>query len=155
MPAHIQLHVYLFLMLCLGGWVYAIGRGGAVERCGALILIAGCLLTGIVAPPIGQHFHRMEVGIACVDLLILVALATLAVRSRRPWTIWMASLQAVDVLSHIPILLRPIVMPEAYTILQGLWAWPMMLLLITATYRHQQRRKRFTTDPSLPTSFVP
>jgi hypothetical protein len=60
----------------------------------------------------------------------------------------MTSMQAIEVLCHVPILLAPDVNRPAYMSLQALWAYPMVLLLIVAVRRHRLRLRRIGKDAS-------
>lgn len=152
---HAQLHNYLYAILFVLGIAYAAVRGGAPERVGAAILFIGNVLTILVASPWRDQFDRVETGIALVDALVLVGLVLLMMKANRVWPVWMTSVHGLGLLSHIPILLGPLVVPQAYTILQGLWGWPMIALLIGATRHHRLRIARNGTDISWRSSSVP
>ena len=150
-----QLHNYAYAILFLFGIVYACVRGGAPERVGAAIIFIGNVLTILVASPWHTHFDRVEVGMALVDGLMLIAFVPLMVKANRVWPIWMTSVHGLGFLSHIPILLNPLVVPQAYMILQGVWGWPMMALLIGGTRHHRLRIRRNGTDISWRSSLPP
>jgi len=103
----------------------------------------------ILAPsPSIDRFTHPEVGILIVDLLILSAFVMLALNAERYWTLWICSLQVIQVLSHIPIMLIPELLPQAYYIIAAIWVYPMLIVLTVGTYRHQQRLQRFGDDKS-------
>lgn len=152
---HAQLHNYLYAILFLFGLVYAAVRGGAPERVGAAIIFVGNILTILVASPWHTHFERVEVGMALVDGLVLAAFVPLMMKANRVWPIWVTSVQGLGFLSHIPILLGPLVLPQAYVILQGAGGWPIMALLIVGTRAHRLRIRRNGTDISWRSSLPP
>jgi hypothetical protein len=152
---HAQLHTYLYAILFLFGIVYAAVRGGAPERIGAAIIFIGNLLTIFVVSPWKTQFDSVEVGVALVDGLVLIAFVVLMMKANRVWPIWMTSVQGLGFLSHIPILLGPLVLPQAYVILQGAGGWPIMALLIGGTRAHRLRIRRNGTDISWRSSLPP
>jgi hypothetical protein len=152
---HAQLHNYLYAILFLFGIVYAAVRGGAPERVGAAIIFIGNILTILVVSPWQTQFDSVEVGVAVVDGLMLIAFVVLMMKANRVWPIWMTSVHGLGFLSHIPILLGPLVLPQAYVILQGMWGWPMMALLIGGTRAHRLRIRRNGTDISWRSSLPP
>lgn len=137
------LFFYFCLLACC---TYALWRGGAAERIGAGIFIAGFILTGVASWR--PNFRSIDVGIFTVDTLMMVAFLILATRSTRYWPIWMAALQAVQVAGHFSRLADQAMIPWVYAVAQALWSYPMMALLILATWRHHRRLKAFGTDSS-------
>ncbi len=152
---HAQLHNYLYAILFLFGIVYAAARGGPPERVGAAIIFIGNILTILVVSPWQTQFDSVELGIALVDGLMLIGFVVLMKKANRVWPVWMTSVHGMGFLSHIPILLGPEVVPQAYTILQGVWGWPMMALLIGGTRHHRLRIRRNGTDISWRSSLPP
>jgi hypothetical protein len=53
----------------------------------------------------------------------------------------------VEVAGHVARA-SPIVMPYAYATILAIWSYPMLLLLIAATFRHQRRIAKIGSDPS-------
>ena len=137
-----------FLALLIVVCFYSALRGGQPEKRAVVIFIVGIALT-FVAPSSSAHrFTHPEVGILIVDLVILSAFVMLALCAERFWTIWICSMQVIQVLSHIPIILIPELIPQAYYILTAIWVYPMLIVLTIGTYRHQQRLQRYGVDRS-------
>lgn len=145
---HLELHNLLFMAVGIGGCGYALTRGGAPERIAAATLLGGVVLTALAAPPSTAEFRTPEVGIAFVDLMVFVAFAMLTLRANREWPLWISSMQGIAVLCHLPILFTPDILPEAYVMMQGLWAWPMVMILIVGTWRHRGALRSHGSDPS-------
>src|ERR1700749_1848240 len=143
-----ELHVQLFAVLCLFGWGYALFRGDWPERVRTLLLMGASWLRVIAVSPGNDSFTHVEWRIAAVDGLLFFAFVLLAIFSRRSWLIWMTSFQLLILLSHFPILVRPIVAPESYTIVAGLWPWIMMPFLIFATHNSWLKRRRRANSQS-------
>ena len=128
--------------------IYSAVRGGQPERRAVMIFIVGIAMTIVAASPSDVRFAHAEVGILVVDLAILSAFAMLALYAERYWTLWICSMQMIQVLSHIPKMIMPELLPQAYYIVIAFWVYPMLLVLAIGTYRHQQRLRLFGVDKS-------
>jgi hypothetical protein len=138
----------LFLVLLTAVCFYSAIRGGQPEKRAVIIFIAGIGLT-ILAPSSSAHrFTHPELGIFIVDLAILAAFSMLALNAERYWTIWICSMQVIQVLSHIPMMLIPDLLPQAYYVIAAFWVYPMLIVLTIGTYRHQQRLQLYGADRS-------
>lgn len=142
----VKLLVFHVLMLACCG--YALLRGGAPERIGATIFAVGTGLTAIVRGEAASRFGSVEIGILVVDVVGLIAFLVLALRARRFWPLWMAAFHAVATAGHFAKLADPEMIRWAYAVLLGIWSYPMLLLLAIGTYNHQERLKRFGSDPA-------
>jgi len=127
---------------------YAAIKGGQPERRAVMIFILGIILTIIAASSSEQRFAQPEVGILVTDLAMLSAFVVLALKAERYWTLWICSMQIIQVLSHIPKIIIPELLPQAYFVIAAIWAYPMLIVLAIGTYRHQQRLQRYGADRS-------
>jgi len=143
-------HIALFNVLMLAASVYALGWGGAPERIFVLMSIAALYASIHVHH---EGFRKLEVALFLVDLAFFCALYVLSLFSTRFWPIWMTALQGVTVLSHA-VILAPTPSGSGYAILEQFWAWPMEMLVIVATFRHQQRLTLNGTDRPWTISFM-
>jgi hypothetical protein len=141
---------YALLLLC---WVYALGRGASPERIGATILVVGSLLTLAAAVSSPTGYRSVEIGVFFVDVATLVAFLVLALRAERYWTLWIAALQLIGTAGHAVKLVDPHVIPRAYAFVTVFWSYPMLLLIVLGTYRHQQRLAKFGVDRSWSSSW--
>jgi hypothetical protein len=143
------MHIYLIfdvlLLICCGCAFY---WGGAPERIGAAIYLAGVLLTDVAASAAARRFSSVEVGILIVDVTMLVALLILALRAERFWPIWVTALQAIAAAGHAVKLVDPHVIRWAYAFVLAIWSYPMLLLLVLGTWNHQRRLARTGVDRS-------
>ena len=105
-------------------------------------------MTIITASPSDNRFMHPELGILIVDLVMLSAFVVLAISAERYWTLWICAMQVVQVLSHIPKMIIPELLPQAYFVIAAFWAYPMLLTLAIGTYRHRQRLRQFGVDKS-------
>ena len=133
------------LLVCCG---YALWRGGAPERSGAVIFLIAVVLTRIAISEAASRFSSVELGILIVDLAVLAALLFLALRAERYWPIWLTALHIVGTAGHIVKLADPDTIRRAYAFALAFWSYPQLFLLAIGTYRHQQRLARNGADPS-------
>jgi hypothetical protein len=141
---------YALLALC---WIYALRWGGSPERIGATALVVGSVLTLVAAVSSTTEYGSVEIGVFLVDVATLVAFLALALRAERYWTLWIAALQLIGTAGHAVKLMDPNVIPRAYAFVTVFWSYPMLLLIMLGTYRHQQRLKMFGVDKSWSSSW--
>jgi len=140
----IQLFQTLLILCCSYGLI----RGGRPERFAVIIVMVGFFLTIAVAAPVSERFSHVEVSIFLVDTAMLASFFYLALNAERFWTIWLCAMQSIQVLTHLPIMVIPELLPQAYGAVAAIWAYPMLIVLAVGTYRHQQRLRRFGVDKS-------
>ena len=133
------------LVICCS---YALIRGGRPERFAVIILLIGFFLTIAVAAPVSERFSHVEMRILLVDTAMLASFFYLALHAERFWTLWLCAMQSIQVLTHLPIIVIPELLPQAYGAVAAIWAYPMLIVLAIGTYRHQQRLRRFGVDKS-------
>lgn len=129
----------LFNILFFGSCGYALRRGGPSERIAAIILALARAATVMVRSQRSDGFNTFQTGVFLVDLGEFVLLLALALGTKRWWPLWMTGLSAAAVVSHI-VRLSPMVNSFAYYALIAFWMYPMLLLLIVATWRKGRRR---------------
>lgn len=136
--------VSLLAAVCLYSW----WKGGAPEKIGAAIFVAGTALTHIsaAAPPL--RFRSVEIGILLVDIAALAAFLLLALCAHRFWTLWVTGLLGVAIVGHLAMLFSPGVLPWAYRVVLSVWSYPILALIAIGTWLHQRRMKRFGADRS-------
>jgi hypothetical protein len=135
-----MLGAVLFLGFFLLSFAYSMWRGGAPERVGAALLLAGLagsMTVGIVHLP--GNFASVPVTLAAVDMLLALALVILALRANRLWPIPLAACQLITVFGHIGKYLAPQMFAGGYALLIMIWSWPMTGLLMFGAYCHHRR----------------
>ncbi len=140
----IQIFQALLIICCSYGLI----RGGWPERLTVIVMLIGFFLTIAVAAPISERFSNVEVRILLVDTAMLISFFYLALHAERFWTLWLCAMQSIQVLTHLPIIVIPELLPQAYGAVAAIWAYPMLIVLAIGTYRHQQRLRRFGVDKS-------
>jgi hypothetical protein len=135
----------VFTTLFFGSIGYALIAGGRSERWAAGLLATAALLTTLMLSSFPQRWGHFEFGTFLIDVALALALVVLSAVSDRYWPIWMSALQGVAVLTHTAVLFAPQIVPPVYGNAEQLLAYPMLCLLIVATYREQSRRRRGST----------
>ena len=144
----------VFLVLLVGGCGYALFRGGAPERAGAVIFGVGSVLTYVAVTLSPLRFRDVEVWVLAVDAATFAAFLVLALRAERFWPLWMTGLLGVGLVAHLAKLLSPGVVPWAYAVVLSVWSYPMLLLLVLGTRGHRKRLTKYGADRSWTTSFT-
>ena len=140
------MHKFIFAGGLLACCLYALLRGGWPERAGALILLAGSILTAAAMSPAAGRFATVELGVLAVDLLVLAAFVAVALKSDRYWPLWTSALQFAGVLVHLARLADPEMMRNGYAFLLAVWSYPMLVTIAVGTRAHRQRVKRRSAE---------
>lgn len=110
--------------------------GGRSERLATMMMCLAAILTDVVGSAFNTHWHKPQLGVLAVDVALLIGLVLLALRSHRFWPLTVASLQLIAVLTHPALWIDPAILPFGYALMQGFWAYPMMLLVALGAWRH-------------------
>lgn len=132
----------LLIVVC----AYGILFGGLPEKIAGFLFLSADRLSWEFASRLAHRFSFMEARIFVVDVMLLACLVVLMLKANRFWTIWICSMQAIAVLSHLPMLFIPDLIPLAYRVVISIWAYPMLALLAIGTWRHRDRLQRYGTD---------
>lgn len=136
-----MIRLILFNILLLGSGGYALARGKAAERAAALTIWIGVASTIAARSPIAARYETVEQGILIVDVATFVALLTIAMRSHKGWTLWVAGFQGSTLLAHLARLLAPTAITSAsYKTLLSVWGYLMLLVLAAGTWSLRRRR---------------
>lgn len=138
--------VLLFNMLQMLASGYALMRGGAPERLAGIALLAAAFATRMFGQQSALPFSSIEFGVLIVDLTLMAVLLILVLYADRWWTFWAAALHVLGLGAHLARVLSPDIERVAYAILTAAWSYPMLMLLVAGTYRHQQRKQWLGVD---------
>lgn len=121
----IALSFWALTLLCCG---FAAGFGGLDGRRIALVYVIACLAT-LGALHLQADWSHTHLPTFAVDLVLLLFLWRIALRSARWFPSWFAGLHLVAVVSHIASFLVTGYAFKLYFFLQGFWSVPMLLSL--------------------------
>lgn len=127
---------------------YALIKGGAPERYAAALYCTAYVLSIAATQVSPDYYASVEWSVMAIDIALLLALGSLALRANRYWGIWATSFQLVAVIAHLARIVVPQIAADAYAIALLVWSYAALPLLAVATYRHVERTKRFGEDPS-------
>ena len=111
-------------------------------------LCAGLLtnILGVLLRPVEGDYASVEVGVLVTDLALFGVITVIALTSTRFWPMLQASMMGCDLLGHLAKPLGPDILPKAYYATVAVWGYPMVILLIVATWRHRVRLRRYGVD---------
>jgi hypothetical protein len=141
----------LFFLLLASAALYTMAAGGMPERLTTGLFIVAAVLTPLAengAGPGGGGYAHLQLGVLLIDAALYAALLCLAAYSARFWPVWMSAMQGAEVLAHLLGVTGVPRMNLTYAIMVQAWSYPMIGLLVIATWRHQRRLKKDGDDPS-------
>lgn len=145
----------IFLALLLAAVVYAIRRGGGPEKAMAGIAALMVSLDWLLHLAVPPEFASLDVGHLAIDIFGASVTFLLAMVAHRFWPLPMAALHYLPLLAHSSRTVDVAIDPVAYLTMQVASSWPVPLLLILATWRHQRRIRQVGSEPSWHRSWLP
>ena len=127
--------IEIYLVTLLLSCSYAYWNGGETEKLGAAIMVAGSVLTALMA----TGWRGVNIGVLVVDVAVLVALVVLMLRTDKYWLLWVTAFQVICVLTHFARLINPAILSRAYSIGEGFWAYPMLMALSLGVSENRRR----------------
>lgn len=125
-------YVMIFwLLLPVVGGMAAIW-GGRPERIGAGLYIAAAILTLMWRTHGHQRWVGIETGVLTIDLLLLVAMLILALRSDRWWPMIATAFLSLSMMAHMAKVMDPGFSRLAYALMAGASSYPVVLTLMIA-----------------------
>ncbi len=109
--------VWMLLALCS---IYAALAGGPTGRIGAGLNVGATVAT-LFAQSFGP-WTQTHIPVLVIDLLLLLALYALALKSRVYWPIWAAGFHLITVSGHAATFLVPGFRSTLYYYFNGMWA---------------------------------
>ena len=151
-----MLHVILYQALLITCCAYAFARGGAPERwAAAMMLLASLGSLASQSQLFAVSYHRVQVWVFVIDMLLLAGLFVLALASTRFWPLWLAGFQLLAVFAHLIRAIDHTALPRGYQFLISFEAYPMLLLVALGAWRHRKRLQRYGADRSWRDSSIP
>lgn len=124
-------------------------RGGRTERWGVAIIVTASLLTVLIMSAPLFNWKTRVGPLVAVDVATFFALLALALRTTRFWPIWATSFHLIALCTHGAIPILPSGLRQAYALLQGFWAYPIMACIIIGALSRRaeaQIAARINTD---------
>lgn len=109
--------VLMLLLLCSG---YAAIAGGTSGRIGAALNIGATLATYLVLEV--DSWSATNLPVFMVDVLMMIALFWLALKSEAYWPIWAAGFHLITVTGHAATMISPDFKWSLYYYFHGMWA---------------------------------
>ncbi len=129
-----MLRFVLFNALLFGSCGYALWKGSRDAR----IIAATCLIAAFASYPFAGY-GSIELAVLLVDLAVLALFLYVALRSDRYWPLWIAGLHVTTMIGHALKLMSGDLVPIAYAVSLRFWAYPELIILAIAVWRHTQR----------------
>ena len=131
---------YFFWTLLVVTCGYALWRGRKYEQLSALVFIAASVGSVVARSALQENYSAVARSDLAIDLLVLIALVGVALRSDRFWPLWVAGLQLTISLSHVLKAIQPDLLPLAYAAAERFWSYPTLIILFIGSWRQHQRR---------------
>lgn len=144
-----QYLVILFRLLLPLVALYAFWRGSRDERLVAAICVVGAIVSKLVVTPLEQRYMAVEPAIMAVDMVMLAAFVYIALNSKRFWPLWIAGLQLTTIFGHVLMAMSSDLVPKAYGMALGFWAYPIIFILAIATFRSRKWKVRSNDEALL------
>ena len=132
-----QLLITLALVASCGlAWKW----GGLDER-----LAAGGFVAATVASNLANqsHYLHTETGVLVIDVVLLLGLFVLALRSDRFWPMWAAAFQLVGTTVHFASMAETGNFAWAYAVGLIFWSYPVLISLMAGTWLEARARRQW------------
>lgn len=126
----------IYVVLMWGTLIYAMRRGGSSERSAAWTIVLASILSGAV----GAHYTHVMPAVLLYDSLAFLAFFAIGLFSRHYWPMWVAAMGGVTVIAHLLGLMPPS-NPLVYRQAIVLWSWPILLTILSATWRRDRKAR--------------
>lgn len=128
----ILLEHLLFAVALFSVTVFAFLRGNTEVRFVAAALLVSAIATAFV---IGEFDESMEAGILLVDVILLLAILIVALRSERYWPMFAAGFHLNAIMIHLAVYMNIIQFPHAYANLLALWSYMVLVPVFIGAMR--------------------
>lgn len=124
----------------------AFWRGGWPERLSASAMIVAWVATGVLYNSI--LLRGTQAGPMLVDVMLMLALLFVALKSNRWWPMWACAFQALNVVLHFALLADEVLWRRASWIASSCFSYLAMLALLFGALG--RRRDAAATDAASP-----
>lgn len=139
-----QLFVFQMLSLIVIS-IFAMVKGGAPERCVAIVLLGMAVSDRIYHAVLGSvgQMVTLDVGHLVIDICSFAALVTIALKANRIWTLLAASTQMLSLMAHLPRYLDLEMHGLVYAVMTRAPSYLLIALLAIGTWKQMQKRVQF------------
>jgi multisubunit Na+/H+ antiporter MnhC subunit len=123
----------LFWLLFLSATAYILFKGDVLKRVAIGIMIFGVTATTIIYVSGSHKWLPLNLSILAIDLIALLAFIWISARSRQIWPLLLVAWQLAAVTIHVASSFAVDLIPRAYGIGQGIWAYLQFGTIFVAT----------------------
>lgn len=138
--------VVLFSVIQTAVSGFAFWKGGPPERIMASMLLVAFVASVYIGAQGQDDFITIAIPILMVDGMLFAGMVGLALKADRYWPLWIAGIHATTLTTHLIKALNPSLLPTVYALAAALSSFPIMIILVVATFRHQERVRQHGTD---------
>lgn len=120
---------------CAVSWKW----GGLDEKLAAAGFVVATVASNLANT---SHYGHTETGVLVIDVMLLVGLMVIALRSDRFWPMWATAFQIVAVTVHIASLTETGDFAPAYAVGLIFWSYPVIIALMVGTWMEARYRSR-------------
>jgi hypothetical protein len=131
----------IFWLLFLSAAGYVLVRGDRQKRLAIGVMIAGIVATTIVYVSGSHKWLPLNISVLAIDVIALLAFIWITVRSREVWPLLLVGWQLAAVTIHIASSFAYNLLPKAYGISQGIWAYLQFGTIFAATVLARRKQK--------------
>ena len=131
--------ILMGIFIVIGMW-----RGAGPERACAFIYLTMWVSDQAYHALLGRLISSTgaDLGHISIDVVASLSLIGIALYANRNYTLWLASMQLVALLSHFLRIISPSIDPTAYALLMASPMYLAVLIFAGGTIRHLRRQKR-------------
>lgn len=135
----------LFLTALIAACVAAIRWGTKLDRLAACALAIASFASIAAERIVSGTFSHPELGVAAVDLALLVFLVWVMKRSDKFWPIWAVGFHLISVVTHLAVFIAPEYLSTPYALYSSWSGLPVVLVLIAGCFETPTLNRRATS----------
>jgi hypothetical protein len=138
----------IFWLLFLSATGYILLKGNPTQRHAIGIMIFGVVATTIAFVAGSHKWLPLNFAVLGIDIVALALFVRLAIRSNNIWPLLLVGWQLATVVIHLASSFAQDLIPKAYGIGQGIWAYLQFATILIATLKEHRRATRTSSPPS-------
>lgn len=145
---YLPLFYIALVALLAAGWRW----GEWPEKAGAALYAVATIVSLLSLPGAATEYHHVEIGVAVVDLSLLIGLTVIALRANRWWPICASALQLIAITAHLAKALNPDLSRLAYGLMIGILSYVALINLAVGLWSVCRNARRHASDISVASS---